>query len=163
MAVFGTNYEMSFDGSKQVPKWSQLVEFFFKISPKQKSFIISQINSSNHFSFNVSYELVRIKIWFAYLKALEMRMRKLVLDLSVAKILSEKINKMFLPKKLGFIDVLSTVHFLSMDHLYPPGLEENRAVVDLYPASWICSKIMLLYWTKKLPCSRLITIFFTLQ
>ena len=28
---------------------------------------------------------------------------------SVAKILPEKINKMFLPNKLGFIDVLSTV------------------------------------------------------
>ena len=38
-----------------------------------------------------------------------MRMRKLVLDLSVAQILPEKINKVFLPKKLGFIDVLSTV------------------------------------------------------
>ena len=36
-------------------------------------------------------------------------MRKLVLDLTVAQILPEKINKMFLPKKLGFIDVLSTV------------------------------------------------------
>ena len=43
------------------------------------------------------------------MKALEMRMQKLVLDLSVAQILSEKINKMFLPKKLGFIDMLSTV------------------------------------------------------
>ena len=38
-----------------------------------------------------------------------MRMRKLVLNLSVAEILPEKINKMLLPKKLGFIDVLSTV------------------------------------------------------
>ena len=37
-------------------------------------------------------------------------MRKLVLDLSVAQILPEKINKMFLPKRLGFIDVLSTAH-----------------------------------------------------
>ena len=36
-------------------------------------------------------------------------MRKLVLDLSVAQILPKKINKMFLPKRLGFIDVLSTV------------------------------------------------------
>ena len=34
---------------------------------------------------------------------------QLVSDLSVAQILSEKINKMFLPKRLGFIDVLSTV------------------------------------------------------
>ena len=38
-----------------------------------------------------------------------MRMRKFVLDLSVAQIVPEKINKMFLPKELGFIDVLSTV------------------------------------------------------
>ena len=33
----------------------------------------------------------------------------MVLDLSLAQILPEKINKMFLPKKLGFIDVLRTV------------------------------------------------------
>ena len=43
------------------------------------------------------------------MKALEMRMQKLVLDLSVAQILREKINKLFLPNRLGFIDVLSTV------------------------------------------------------
>ena len=36
-------------------------------------------------------------------------MRKLVLGLSVAQILPEKINKMFLTKMLGFIDVLLTV------------------------------------------------------
>ena len=36
-------------------------------------------------------------------------MQKLVLDLSVTQILPEKINKMFLPKRLGFNDVLSTV------------------------------------------------------
>ena len=35
-----------------------------------------------------------------------------------------------------------------MDPLYPPGLDENRAVDDLYPASWICSEIMLLHWKK---------------
>ena len=29
-----------------------------------------------------------------------------------------------------------------MDLLYPPGLDENGAVVKLYPASWICSKNM---------------------
>ena len=51
-------------------------------------------------------ELVGVKICLAHLKALEMRMRKLVLDLSVAQILPEKINKVFLPKKLGFIDGL---------------------------------------------------------
>ena len=54
-------------------------------------------------------ELVGVKILFAHLKALEMRMLKLVLDLSLAQTLSEKTNKLFLPKKLGFIDVLSTV------------------------------------------------------
>ena len=45
------------------------------------------------------------------MKALEMRMRKLVLDLSLAQILPEKIKEIFLPKKLGFIDVLRTVGF----------------------------------------------------
>ena len=40
-----------------------------------------------------------------------MRMRKLVLDLSVAQIFPEKINKKILPKKLGFIGVLSTVAY----------------------------------------------------
>ena len=54
-------------------------------------------------------KLVGVKIWFAHPKALEMRMRKLVLGLSVAQILPEKINKMFLTKKLGLIDVLLTV------------------------------------------------------
>ena len=45
-------------------------------------------------------DLVGVKIWFAHLKALEMRMRKLVLDLSVARTIPEKINKLCLPKKL---------------------------------------------------------------
>ena len=36
-------------------------------------------------------------------------MRKLVFDLSLAQILPEKINQLFLPKKPGFIDVLRTV------------------------------------------------------
>ena len=52
-------------------------------------------------------ELVRAKILFAHLKALEITMRKL--DLSVHQIISEKNNKLFLSKKVGFIDVLSTV------------------------------------------------------
>ena len=42
--------------------------------------------------------LVGEKIWLVNLKALEMRMRKLTLDLSVAQILPEKSNKMFLTK-----------------------------------------------------------------
>ena len=54
-------------------------------------------------------ELVRVKILLAHMKALELRMRKLLLDLFLAQTLPEKINKMCLPKKLGFIDVLSTV------------------------------------------------------
>ena len=33
-----------------------------------------------------------------------------------------------------------------MNHLYPPGLYENRAVDDLYSASWMYSEITLLYW-----------------
>ena len=41
-----------------------------------------------------------------------MRMRKLILDLSLEQILSDKIKKKFLPKKLGFIDVLRTVRML---------------------------------------------------
>ena len=32
--------------------------------------------------------------------------------------------------------------FRSMAPLYPPGLDDNGAVVKLYPASWICSKNM---------------------
>ena len=58
--------------------------------------------------------LVGVKILFAHLKALEMRMLKLVLDLSLAQILPEKISKMFLQKKLGFIDVWRTVHQLNI-------------------------------------------------
>ena len=37
-------------------------------------------------------------------------MRKLVLDLSLAQIIPPKSDNMILLKKLGFIDVLSTVH-----------------------------------------------------
>ena len=54
-------------------------------------------------------DLVGVKILFAHLKALQMRMRKLVLDFSVAQILPEKINKMFLPKNLGFIILTRSV------------------------------------------------------
>ena len=71
-------------------------------------------------------ELVKVKIWFARLKALEMRMWKLVLDLSLAQILPEKINKMLSLNNLGFIDLLSTVHewsavnFFSTHGCYDP-------------------------------------------
>ena len=43
------------------------------------------------------------------MKALEMRMRKLVLGLSLAQILPEKINKIHSSNNLGFIDVNRTV------------------------------------------------------
>ena len=38
--------------------------------------------------------------------------------------------------------------FLSIDPLYPPGLDENRAVDDFYAASWICSETALLHRKK---------------
>ena len=38
----------------------------------------------------------------------------MVLGLSAAQILPEKINKMFLPEKLGFIDILSTVRLANV-------------------------------------------------
>ena len=51
--------------------------------------------------------------WYTYVKALVkalgMRMRKLVLGLSLAQILPEKINKMISPNNPGFIDVNRTV------------------------------------------------------
>ena len=49
--------------------------------------------------------------------------------------------------------------FLSMDPLYPPGLDENRAVDDLYPASWIFSEIILLHW--KIFCTVQYTVWFS--
>ena len=47
------------------------------------------------------------------MKALEIRMRKLVLSLSVAQIIPKKINKTLSPNKLGFIDVNRTVLFVN--------------------------------------------------
>ena len=44
-----------------------------------------------------------------------MRMRKLVLDLSLAQKLPDKINKMLSLNSLGFIDVLSTVVSLFLE------------------------------------------------
>ena len=44
-------------------------------------------------------QVVGVKILFAHLKALEMKMRKLVLDLSVAQIHPEEIKKVFLLQK----------------------------------------------------------------
>ena len=40
-----------------------------------------------------------------------MRMRKLILGLSLAQVLPEKINKIHSSNNLGFIDVNRTVHF----------------------------------------------------
>ena len=53
------------------------------------------------FHLMTAVEIVGVKIVFFHLKALEMRMRKLVFNLSIAQILPQKM--------LGFIDVLSTV------------------------------------------------------
>ena len=44
------------------------------------------------FYLMLAVELVRVKVCFIHRKGLEMRMRKLVLDLYVAQILPEKIN-----------------------------------------------------------------------
>ena len=44
------------------------------------------------------------------MKALGMRMQKLVLVLSLAQILPKEINKMVSPYNPGFIDVNRTVH-----------------------------------------------------
>ena len=43
-----------------------------------------------------------------------------------------------------------------MDPLYPPGLDENRAVDDLYTASWICSENGLVQRKNFVPCSRIL-------
>ena len=56
------------------------------------------------FYLTSAVELVEVKICFAHLKVLGMRMRKLVLDLSVAEIFPGKINKILLPKECGFIE-----------------------------------------------------------
>ena len=65
------------------------------------------------FRLMAAVALVVVKIWFIHLKALEMRMGKLVLDFFVAQILPEKINKMLSLNILGFIDVLLTVCVVS--------------------------------------------------
>ena len=54
-------------------------------------------------------ELVGVKICWIHVKAREMRMQKLVLGLSLAQMLPEKINKMFSSNNLRFIDVNRTV------------------------------------------------------
>ena len=54
-------------------------------------------------------ELVGVKISYAHVKALEMRLQKFLLSLSVGQIFPEKINKMLSLNKLGFIDVNLTV------------------------------------------------------
>ena len=86
MAVFGTNYAMSFDGSKEIPKWTYLVEKKFKISQKQKSFIISQINGSK----SLAVELVGVKIWSVHLKALVVPLSILLIASRGCRLLSEE-------------------------------------------------------------------------
>ena len=70
-----------------------------------------------------------------------MRMQKLVLGLPVAQILPEEINKIFLPKNLGFIDVLSTVRFnifsLVMDLTCPIPKQKLSTHISRY----FCSKL----------------------
>ena len=53
-------------------------------------------------------ELVRVKKLCVHMKALGMRIAKLVLGLSVAQVIPEKIKKLS-PNNLGFIDVNRTV------------------------------------------------------
>ena len=63
-------------------------------------------------------ELVGVKILFVHLKALEMRMRKLVLDLSVAQILPGKLTKCFYQKSLdSLIHCIMTYGFVFYDLL----------------------------------------------
>ena len=95
VAVFWTNIEMSPQETKQLPKWRYLVEKKFQNFSKAKIFF----NRSNKwlkimFCIVSAVELVEITIWWVHVKALEMRMWKLVLGLSLAQILLEKINKM---------------------------------------------------------------------
>ena len=52
-------------------------------------------------------------------KALRMRIQKLVLGLSLAQILSEEINKMFSPNNLGFIDVNQSEHSYVLNEFLP--------------------------------------------
>ena len=81
-----------------------------------------------------------MKILFAHLKSLEMRMLKLLLDwldLSVAQMLPEKINKIFLPNRLGFIDVLSTVYDF---------YKFRKWWVMFYQKSLILSKKLICIW-----------------
>ena len=60
------------------------------------------------FCHMLAVDLVGVKIWYAHVKALGMRMRKLVLGLCLAQIR----NKTLSPNKLGFIDVNRTVYSL---------------------------------------------------
>ena len=55
-------------------------------------------------------DLVGVKIWQTHVKAIGMKMRKLVLGLSLAQILPEEINKILSPNNPGFIDVNRTVY-----------------------------------------------------
>ena len=97
VAVFGTKIEMSPHETKQLPKWRYLFGGkFFQNFSKAKNFF----NRSNKWLKIMLWlvsavELVEVKIWWIHAKALGMKMWKLVLGLSRAQILLEKINKMF--------------------------------------------------------------------
>ena len=83
--------------------------------------------------------LIGVKIWLVNLKALEMRMRKLLLDLYLAQILPEKSKKMILLKKLGFIDVLSAVR---VSHILGIRLIKYISFLRMYISSrlFFCDK-----------------------
>ena len=78
------------------------------------------------------------------MKALGTRMRKLVLGLSVAQILPEKINKTLSPKKLGFIDVNRTVKQTFIFSQNNNGLRsktQNTIHIRMYPKDQLfCDK-----------------------
>ena len=62
------------------------------------------MSESNNGELVVEFLIVKFLKMRAPLKALEMKMQKLIFGLSVAEILPEEINKMLSLKNLGFID-----------------------------------------------------------
>ena len=113
VAVFGNNIEIFLNESKQLPKWRYLVEKKFKIFQKQKFFSIGQIDGSKScFVLLSAVELVGVTIWWVHVKAHEMRMWNLVLGLSLAQILLEKINKMIRMLCPGRFSLVESVLYL---------------------------------------------------
>ena len=62
------------------------------------------MSESNNGELVVEFLIVKFLKMRAPLKALEMKMQKLIFGLSVAEILPEEINKMLSLNNLGFID-----------------------------------------------------------